>query len=108
MVFAFSVLIIPVLDSIRVVFIRVFIKRTSPFSADRNHIHHALLDIGLSHFQATLTLTLVNLGIVYISWLLNESDVLAKEQLALVFIIGIVLSQIPFLIKRSKKKKLAK
>ena len=104
MVFAFSVLIIPVLDSIRVVFIRVFIKRTSPFAADRNHIHHVLLDIGMTHFQATLTLTLVNLGIVYLSWLLNESDILAKEQLAIVFGVGIVLSQIPFIIKKSKKK----
>lgn len=107
MVFAFSVLIIPVLDSIRVVFVRVFIKRTSPFAADRNHIHHALLDIGLSHFQATLTLTIVNLGIVYLSWLLNESDVLAKVQLAIVFGVGIILSQIPFLLKRSRKKSLA-
>ena len=107
MVFAFSVLIIPVLDSIRVVFVRVLIKRTSPFAADRNHIHHALLDIGLSHFQATLTLTIVNLGIVYLSWLLNESDVLAKVQLAIVFGVGIILSQIPFLLKRSRKKSLA-
>jgi UDP-GlcNAc:undecaprenyl-phosphate GlcNAc-1-phosphate transferase len=105
MVFAFSVLIIPILDSIRVVFIRVFIKRTSPFSADRNHIHHALLDIGLTHFQATLTLTLANLGIVYLSWLLNESNVLAKEQLFIIFSVGIALSQIPFFIKKSQKKK---
>ena len=97
-------IIVPVLDSIRVVFIRVFIKRTSPFAADRNHIHHVLLDIGMTHFQATLTLTLVNLGIVYLSWLLNESDILAKEQLAIVFGVGIVLSQIPFIIKKSKKK----
>lgn len=108
MVFAFSVLIIPVLDSIRVVFIRVFIKRTSPFSADRNHIHHALLDIGLTHFQATLTLTAVNLCIVYLSWLLNESDILAKQQLTIIFGLGIILSQIPFLIKKYKKKRLAK
>mgnify|MGYP000250225509 FL=1 len=105
MVFAFSVLIIPILDSIRVVFIRVFIKRTSPFSADRNHIHHALLDIGLTHFQATLTLTLANLGIVYLSWILNESNVLAKEQLFIIFSVGIALSQIPFFIKKSQKKK---
>lgn len=105
MVFAFSVLIIPVLDSIRVVFIRVFIKRKSPFSADRNHIHHTLLDIGMTHFQATLTLTLVNLGIVYISWRINESDILAKVQLLIIFGLGLVLSQIPFFIKRYQAKR---
>jgi UDP-N-acetylmuramyl pentapeptide phosphotransferase/UDP-N-acetylglucosamine-1-phosphate transferase len=107
MVFAFSVLIIPIFDSIRVVFIRVFIKRKSPFSADRNHIHHALLDIGMSHVQATLTLTAANILIVIISWLLNESDVLAKEQLVIVCLIAFGLSQIPFLIKKRKKKKMA-
>ena len=108
MVFAFSVLIIPVFDSIRVVFIRVFIKRTSPFSADRNHIHHVLLDIGLTHFKATLTLTLANIGIVYISWQLNESDVLAKEQLLIITSLALVFSQIPFLIRKAKVKKAAK
>jgi UDP-GlcNAc:undecaprenyl-phosphate GlcNAc-1-phosphate transferase len=46
LVFALAVLIIPIMDTIRVVFIRLFILRKSPFKADRNHIHHVLLDIG--------------------------------------------------------------
>jgi UDP-N-acetylmuramyl pentapeptide phosphotransferase/UDP-N-acetylglucosamine-1-phosphate transferase len=39
----FTVLMIPLLDTLRVFAIRIF-KRRSPFSPDRNHIHHLLLD----------------------------------------------------------------
>ncbi len=104
MVYAFSILIIPIFDSIRVVFIRVFIKRKSPLAADRNHIHHVLLDIGLSHLQATLILVLVNLLIVYFSWVLNQSDILAKYQLMVIFGLALILSQIPYFIKKAQKK----
>ncbi|MEL7144796.1 MAG: hypothetical protein AAFO69_00400, partial [Bacteroidota bacterium] len=42
----------------------VFILRTakgqSPMVPDRNHIHHRLLDSGLSHRQSTLTLLATN------------------------------------------------
>jgi UDP-N-acetylmuramyl pentapeptide phosphotransferase/UDP-N-acetylglucosamine-1-phosphate transferase len=41
----FALLSIPVFDSLRVFTIRILHKR-SPFSPDRNHIHHFLLDIG--------------------------------------------------------------
>ncbi len=42
----FTILMIPLLDTLRVFAIRIF-KRRSPFSPDRNHIHHLLLDRGL-------------------------------------------------------------
>ncbi len=41
----FTILMIPLLDTLRVFAIRIF-KRRSPFSPDRNHIHHLLLDRG--------------------------------------------------------------
>ena len=37
----FTILMIPLLDTLRVFAIRIF-KRRSPFSPDRNHIHHLL------------------------------------------------------------------
>lgn len=48
----FSILMIPLLDTLRVFSVRIFRGR-SPFSADRNHIHHLLLDHGLNHSQVT-------------------------------------------------------
>jgi UDP-N-acetylmuramyl pentapeptide phosphotransferase/UDP-N-acetylglucosamine-1-phosphate transferase len=51
----FTILLIPLLDTLRVFGIRAYHRR-SPFSPDRNHIHHLLLDNGLSHRNITLTL----------------------------------------------------
>ncbi len=59
----FTILMIPLLDTLRVFAIRIF-KRRSPFSPDRNHIHHLLLDRGLSHRTITLLLLAVNASMV--------------------------------------------
>ncbi len=60
----FGVLMLPLLDTLRVFGIRMF-KGKSPFSPDRNHLHHLLLDRGMTHVQITMTLaTLAVVGIV--------------------------------------------
>ena len=51
--FAMSALVYPMIDTLRVFTIRAF-KGRSPFSADRNHLHHKLLDLGLSHRGAVV------------------------------------------------------
>jgi UDP-GlcNAc:undecaprenyl-phosphate/decaprenyl-phosphate GlcNAc-1-phosphate transferase len=56
----FAILVIPLLDTLRVFAIRMMHRR-SPFSPDRNHIHHLLLDKGLSHRFITLSLVTLNL-----------------------------------------------
>ncbi|MFX7506643.1 hypothetical protein ABTJ37_20230, partial [Acinetobacter baumannii] len=53
----FGVLLIPLLDTLRVFGIRIIHGR-SPFSPDRNHIHHLLLDRGYSHMKVTLLLSI--------------------------------------------------
>ena len=63
----FAVLMIPLLDTLRVFAIRI-IHRRSPFSPDRNHIHHLLLDKGLSHRNVTLTLVAINLFFIALSY----------------------------------------
>ena len=55
----FGILMVPLLDTLRVFAIRIFHRR-SPFSPDRNHIHHLLLDLGLSHRAIAITLTSIN------------------------------------------------
>ena len=51
---AMLVLAVPIIDSFWVIVRRLFSGR-SPFSPDRGHIHHRLLDVGLSH-RATVLL----------------------------------------------------
>jgi UDP-N-acetylmuramyl pentapeptide phosphotransferase/UDP-N-acetylglucosamine-1-phosphate transferase len=60
----FAILMIPLLDTLRVFGIRIIHQR-SPFSPDRNHIHHLLLDKGLSHKAITMSLVGVNLLFVF-------------------------------------------
>ncbi len=64
----FAILMIPLLDTLRVFAIRMF-NRRSPFSPDRNHIHHLLLDKGLSHRSITLLLTGLNLVCIVLAYL---------------------------------------
>jgi UDP-N-acetylmuramyl pentapeptide phosphotransferase/UDP-N-acetylglucosamine-1-phosphate transferase len=63
---ALAVIIIPVFDTGRVFFYRI-VHRTSPFTADRNHMHHRLIDCGLKHLQATSIMVGVNILIVGIA-----------------------------------------
>lgn len=77
----FAILILPLFDTLRVFGLRL-LDRRSPFSPDRNHIHHVLLDLGMSHRRITLTcvltnvlfialaVTLRNLGTTYIIFIL--------------------------------------
>ena len=58
---AFSLLILPLFDTLRV-FITRIVNGNSPFAPDRSHIHHLLLDFGLSHTQAVFALMTFNVG----------------------------------------------
>lgn len=59
----FSILIVPLLDTLRVFAIRIF-KGCSPFTPDRNHIHHLLMNWGLDH--AAITLLCVGINILFV------------------------------------------
>ncbi|MCS4274900.1 UDP-GlcNAc:undecaprenyl-phosphate GlcNAc-1-phosphate transferase [Mycetocola sp. BIGb0189] len=48
-----AILVVPLLDFFLAVFRRTA-AGTSPFTADRKHLHHRLLDMGHSHLQAVL------------------------------------------------------
>src|SRR5690606_14814412 len=47
---------IPFFDTFRVIIIRL-VNGKSPFMAERNHLHHRLLDTGMTHTQATIALS---------------------------------------------------
>ncbi|MDP2188213.1 MAG: MraY family glycosyltransferase [Sphingobacteriaceae bacterium] len=95
-VYAFNLLIIPLFDTLRVFTVRL-LKGRSPFAADRNHIHHTLIDIGLNHKQASLVLYAANIGFIVLAALLDQ--MLPREFLLLSLAVALLLSQIPFFIK---------
>lgn len=59
-VYVISILLYPIVDIIRVFFIRVS-KGISPFIADKNHIHHLLLNKFIHHYKVVIFITLVNI-----------------------------------------------
>jgi UDP-GlcNAc:undecaprenyl-phosphate/decaprenyl-phosphate GlcNAc-1-phosphate transferase len=63
----FAILIVPLLDTLRVFSIRI-LKGRSPFTPDRNHVHHLLLDRGLSHPAVTLACVGINIGFIALAW----------------------------------------
>ncbi|WP_408098768.1 glycosyltransferase family 4 protein [Peredibacter sp. HCB2-198] len=65
-----SILVIPIFDTIRIFSVRI-LKGRSPFAPDRNHIHHLLLDRGMTHSQTVLTLLGVNIGLIVLSYFLQ-------------------------------------
>lgn len=85
----FAILIVPLFDTLRVVSIRI-ISRRSPFSPDRNHIHHFLLDFGFSHKMISLTCVGTNIGFIALAYFLRFSGtsmvILALISVSLIFV----------------------
>lgn len=66
-----AILIGPISDTLRIFIVRLS-QRKSPFLGDRNHIHHRLLKLGLSHLQTTLVLAALNGVIIAFAFLLAD------------------------------------
>ena len=67
----FAILIVPLFDTLRVFSLRI-LKRRSPFSPDRNHIHHFLLDLGLNHKWVTIMCLTVNILFIALAYFLRS------------------------------------
>lgn len=63
----FAILIVPLLDTLRVFSIRILNGR-SPFTPDRNHVHHLLLDRGLNHAAVTFICVAINVGFILLAY----------------------------------------
>ena len=62
-IFAMAVLSYPLLDTFRI-FIYRMIMGISPFTADKNHIHHRLIRLGLSHAKTVGVIYLFNIMLI--------------------------------------------
>jgi len=105
-ILAIIVLVVPIFDTLRVFIIRLKNKK-SPFVADRNHLHHLLIDSGLSHFQASLVLwcfTIIStLLFVFISKKAENTT-----SLYLLCLLFVVYMTVAHLLKTNNQKRLLK
>lgn len=88
-----TVLALPLFDVIFAI-IRRFINRQKITEADRGHIHHRLIDIGLSHTQAVLILYTASiiLGVVAVVLALISNNNVGKTDaiFAIVFLLALL------------------
>ncbi len=83
---AIALLSIPLFDMLRVFAFRMF-RMKSPVRADKNHIHHILLDLHFSHLESTLLLLGLNVILVILAITLrNMNTVLLISLLFLAFL----------------------
>jgi UDP-GlcNAc:undecaprenyl-phosphate GlcNAc-1-phosphate transferase len=93
---ALLVLGVPIIDTFWIL-VRRLATGHSPFTPDRGHIHHRLLDLGLSHSQTVLVIYALCLLLAVLSFVLSGTGpVYAFMGLAVVF--GLVL----FLVNRAE------
>jgi UDP-N-acetylmuramyl pentapeptide phosphotransferase/UDP-N-acetylglucosamine-1-phosphate transferase len=71
LVIALAVLFIPVFDTCRV-FVTRLTKGNSPFSADKTHLHHYLLDLGFTHTRTVAILLTANVLIIGVSLFVQD------------------------------------
>jgi UDP-GlcNAc:undecaprenyl-phosphate/decaprenyl-phosphate GlcNAc-1-phosphate transferase len=66
-----AILIVPIIDTIRVIFVRSYTKKPI-FKADHNHIHHMVLSVSKSHNKAAAILLLINICFIVLTILLRS------------------------------------
>ena len=69
--FVILLLIYPLADTLRAFVIRVY-KKQSPFVADRIHLHHRLLNKGISHWRASVTILISSISVLLVGFLLSQ------------------------------------
>jgi UDP-GlcNAc:undecaprenyl-phosphate GlcNAc-1-phosphate transferase len=87
-------LALPILDTLSVMAQRISEGR-SPFSADKNHIHHKLLALGLDHHEAVMVIYLIQGDLFLLAyWMRFESDLKILAVVSLFFFVAIGFLQV--------------
>jgi len=73
-VIAVAILILPIVDTLNVIIVRLCQKK-SPFEADKNHIHHKLLKLNLTHRRSSFYIISYYLFIVATAYYLRHINV---------------------------------
>lgn len=91
----------PLMDTLRIFVVRAF-QGKSPFAADKNHIHHHLLRLGLNHSQSTLFIVLCSVILGGLAFYTQDLDI--NLQAFLVIALGMAIFLFPFCFERREGK----
>ena len=87
--FTLSLLSAMIFDLARVVVGRMF-KGHSPFLPDRTHLHHAMVDAGMSHFVTVLSIVILNMIVMAIWYWTSTAGINIDMQYFVIIISGVV------------------
>lgn len=96
-VFAMAAIVYPLADTLRI-FIYRTMRGLSPFAADRNHLHHLLIDSGYSHRKTVLIIYTATLSVIGLAWVLRDAGI--NWSFLAVGAYTMLLTQIPFFLKK--------
>jgi UDP-GlcNAc:undecaprenyl-phosphate GlcNAc-1-phosphate transferase len=102
-VVAVAILILPIVDTLNVIIVRLWNKK-SPFEADKNHIHHKLLKLDLTHRRASFYIICYYLFIVAVTYCLRHTNV--NLLLLIILFLGFLGAYIPDIIYMTRNKKI--
>jgi UDP-GlcNAc:undecaprenyl-phosphate/decaprenyl-phosphate GlcNAc-1-phosphate transferase len=86
-------LALPILDTLSVMVQRIS-ERRSPFSPDKNHIHHKLLAVGFGHHEAVMVIYVLQAALFLLAYFLRyESDLLILGVVTIFFALSITVFQ---------------
>jgi UDP-N-acetylmuramyl pentapeptide phosphotransferase/UDP-N-acetylglucosamine-1-phosphate transferase len=100
---AFGVLIVPMIDLLRIFFVRIMYGR-SPFKPDNNHLHHCLLRINKVHLTVTLITIFINIAFILTAIGLSLTELNVNILFGTLLVTGLVGSSIPYLMLPRQKK----
>ena len=98
----FSVILIPCLDVLNVVAYRIR-KKKHPFKPDRNHLHHNLMEIGLSARQSLIIILLMSVLFIALNFILVR-----YTQIKWILLLNVVLYSSIYMLLSSRRAKMSK
>ncbi|MBC7555921.1 MAG: undecaprenyl/decaprenyl-phosphate alpha-N-acetylglucosaminyl 1-phosphate transferase [Chryseobacterium sp.] len=91
-VIAVAILILPIIDTLNVIIIRLITKK-SLMEADNNHVHHKLLRLGYTHRRSTIYILSYYLFIVFFAYFFRHLD--NNLLLFLIVVLGFIGAYLP-------------
>ncbi len=85
----FAILIVPLFDTLRVFSLRI-LDRRSPFSPDRTHVHHFLLDLGFNHRMVTFLCVGTNIAFIALTVSMSNLGTTAVVGILLAIAISLI------------------
>jgi UDP-N-acetylmuramyl pentapeptide phosphotransferase/UDP-N-acetylglucosamine-1-phosphate transferase len=98
-ILALAIVSYPLFDTLRVFAVRMYHGK-SPFSADRNHIHHRWLLKGLSHRATSFVIVLTSILVIAFAVMLKNFNI--NVQLVACVVLGVGGYLTPFMISRQQ------